>query len=368
MHESWIVNWHLRWFRAASASKLSYADSLQFLDLTGKLMAIQLITVFGGSGFIGRHLVGRLAATGAHVRVAVRNPDSALFLKPMGTVGQIAPVQANVRFAASVRAALDGADAVVNLVGILNETRRQRFMAVHCDGAAVIAQAAAQAGVKHLVHVSALGALTQSLSQYARTKALGEEAVTEAFPLVSILRPSVVFGPSDDFFNRFAALARVLPVMPVVGCPFPRIVSGPQGRFGKGGPKFQPVYVGDVANAVMTCLAERRTRGQVYELGGPLLYSFKELMELILRETGRRRMLVPVPYWLATLQAYFFEFLPHPLLTRDQVALLKRDNVVSEGASTLKTLGIVPTAAEAILPTYLDRFRPGGRFNVAQTV
>lgn len=331
-------------------------------------MTTQLVTVFGGSGFIGRHLVGRLAATGAHVRVAVRNPDAALFLKPMGSVGQITPVQANVRFAASVSAALDGADAVVNLVGILNETRRQRFMAVHRDGAAQIAQAAAQAGVKRFVHVSALGASTQSPSQYARTKALGEEAATEAFPLASILRPSVVFGPSDDFFNRFAALARVLPFMPVIGCPFPRIVSGPLGRFGEGGPKFQPVYVGDVADAVATCLAERRTQGQIYELGGPLQYSFKELMELVLRETGRRRMLVPVPYWLATLQAYFLGILPRPLLTRDQVALLRHDNVVSEGASTLKTLGIVPTAAEAILPTYLDRFRRGGRFTVEQTV
>jgi uncharacterized protein YbjT (DUF2867 family) len=365
VHEGWIVNWHLRWFSTASAGKLSNAEPLLHRDLTGKFMGTQLVTVFGGSGFIGRHLVGRLAATGAHVRIAVRNPDAALFLKPMGYVGQITPVQANVRFAASVHAALDGADAVVNLVGILNETRRQRFMTVHRDGATQIAQAAAQAGVKHFVHISAIGASTQSRSQYARTKAMGEEAVTEAFPLASILRPSVVFGPSDDFFNRFAALAQVLPVMPVIGCPFPRIVSGPLGQFGNGGPKFQPVYVGDVASAVVTCLAERRTRGQIYELGGPLQYSFKELMELVLRETGRRRILVPVPYWLATLQAYFLEFLPHPLLTRDQVALLKYDNVVSEGIGTLKTLGIAPTAAEAILPTYLDRFRRGGRFNVA---
>ena len=330
-------------------------------------MATKLVTVFGGTGFIGRHLVGRIVATGAHVRVAVRNPDAALFLKPMGYVGQITPVQANVRFPASVRAALDGVDTVVNLVGILNETRRQKFMAVHRDAAGQIAQAAAQVGVKRLVHLSAIGASTQSTSLYARTKGLGEAAVMEAFPLASILRPSVAFGPSDDFFNRFAALARMLPVMPVIGCPFSRIVSGWSNRFGNGGPKFQPVYVGDVASAVVTCLTERQTQGQIYELGGPLLYSFKELMELILQETGRRRILVPVPYWLATLQAYFFEFMPHPLLTRDQVTLLKHDNIVSQGANTLNSLGITPTAVDAILPIYLDRFRQGGRFNVTQS-
>jgi uncharacterized protein YbjT (DUF2867 family) len=328
-------------------------------------MATKLVTVFGGSGFIGRHLVGRLAASGARVRVAVRSPDAALFLKPMGAVGQITPVQANVRVAASVRAALDGADAVVNLVGILYETRRQRFTAVHCDGAVHIAQSAAQAGVRRLVHVSALGASTESRSQYARSKALGEVAVKDAFPRASILRPSVVFGPEDDFFNRFAALARVLPVMPVIGCPFSRILGGRLDSLRDGGPKFQPVYVGDVAAAVVTCLTERRTLGQVYELGGPLVYSFRELMELVMREAGRHRLLIPVPYWLAALQAYFLEFLPHPPLTRDQVALLKRDNVVSDDANTFKTLGIVPTAADAILPTYLDRFRRGGRFNNA---
>ena len=329
-------------------------------------MATRLVTVFGGSGFIGRHLVGRLAASGAQIRVAVRHPDAATFLKPMGDVGQITPVQANVRQADSVRAALDGADAVVNLVGILSESRLQRFDAVHRDGAAHIAQSAIQTGVKRLVHLSSLGASTDSTSHYARSKWSGEVAVSEAFPKASILRPSVVFGPEDDFVNRFAALARISPVLPVFGCPFPRFVGGRLDIFGEGGTKFQPVYVGDVAAAVMTCLGERRTQGQVYELGGPHVYSFKQLMELILRETGRRSLLVPMPSWLAKLQAYFLEFLPNPPLTRDQIAQLRRDNTVSGTLGTLKTLGISPTAADVILPTYLDRFRRGGRFSSAQ--
>ncbi len=329
-------------------------------------MAAQLVTVFGGSGFIGRHLVGRLAASGAQIRVAVRHPDAANFLKPMGDVGQITPVQANLRDAASVGAALEGADAAVNLVGILFESRRQRFATVHRDGAAHIAQAAAQAGVERLVHISALGASTESSSRYAQSKWAGEAAVQEAFPKASILRPSVVFGPYDDFANRFAALVRMSPILPLFGCPFPRLVAGRLDIFGDGGTKFQPVYVGDVAAAIMTCLTERRTQSQAYELGGPCIYSFKQLMELILRETGRRSLLVPIPFWLAKLPAYFFEFLPRPPLTRDQIALLRRDNTVTGTLGTLKTLGINPTAADAVLPTYLDRFRRGGRFNRTQ--
>ena len=329
-------------------------------------MATQLVTVFGGSGFIGRHLVGRLAATGAQIRVAVRQPDSANFLKPLGDVGQITPVQANLRHADSVRAALDGADAAVNLVGILSENRRQRFTTVHRDGAAHFAQSAAQAGVKRLVHVSALGASTNSPSRYAQTKAAGEAAIREAFPKVSILRPSVVFGPYDDFVNRFAALARMSPVLPLFGCPLPRLVGGRLDIYGDGGTKFQPIYVGDVAAAIMACLTERRTQSQTYELGGPQIYSYRELMELILRGTGRRSLLVPVPFWLAKLPAYFLEFLPKPPLTRDQITLLRSDNTVTGTLGTLKTLGIRPTATDAILPTYLDRFRHGGRFNRAQ--
>lgn len=322
-------------------------------------MSTQLVTVFGGSGFIGRHLVARLAKSGVQVRVAVRKPDSALFLKPMGDVGQITLVQANLRHAASVEAALEGADAAVNLIGILYEKGRQKFLAVHRDGAADLARLARQAGVSRFVHVSALGASTKSLSRYSRSKAQGEEAVKEAFPMTTILRPSVVFGPYDDFFNRFAKLARFMPILPVFGCPFPHLVDGRVEIFSDGGTKFQPVYAGDVAAAIVKSLTERRTLGQVYELGGPLVYSFKDLMRMILSETGRHRLLIPVPFWVANLQAYFLEFLPHPLLTRDQVTLLKCDNVVTGNVNTLESLGIRPTAVDAILPTYLDRFRRG---------
>ena len=320
-------------------------------------MSMQIVTVFGGSGFIGRHLVARLAKSGLQIRVAVRKPSAALFLKPMGDVGQISLVQANLRHSASVEAALEGVDAVVNLVGILYEKGHQRFLPVHRDAAANLAKLSAQAGASSFVHVSALGASTQSQSRYSRSKALGEEAIRKMFPNVTILRPSVVFGPYDDFFNRFAKLATFLPVLPVFGCPFPRLVNGQLDIFVDGGTKFQPVYAGDVAAAVVKCLTDQRTQGQVYELGGPVIYSFKDLMEIILRETGRRRLLFPEPFWLANIQAYFLELLPHPPLTRDQVALLKYDNVVRDSTHTLETLGIKPTVVDAVLPTYLNRFR-----------
>ena len=325
-------------------------------------MKDKLVTVFGGSGFVGRHLVQRLAAAGARVRVAVRHPEDADFLQPMGDVGQIVPVAASVTHEESVKAALAGADAAVNLVGILYQKGRRSFDAIHHHGAQNVARAAQQAGVARLVHMSALGADAESPSLYASSKAAGEAAVREALPEAVIIRPSVIFGPQDGFFNLFAWLAGFSPVLPVFGCPRPSYRDGGIDIYGDGGVKFQPVYVGDVADAVVKCLAEAACAGKTYELGGPAVYSFRQIMQMILRETGRKRLLIPVPYWLASLEARFLQLLPKPLLTRDQVELLKRDNVVSGDLPGLAELGIEPTGAEAIIPTYLDRYRPGGRF------
>jgi len=312
-------------------------------------MKNQRITIFGGSGFLGRHLVKRLADRGAIVRVAVRDPEAASFLKPLGNVGQIVPFAANLRDPATVAAAVDGADAVVNLVGILYEKGKQTFDAVLVEGAATIARAAKAADVKHLVHVSALGASAKSAAKYARSKAAGEAAVQEAFPEATILRPSVVFGPEDDFFNKFAAMTRISPVLPILGTKKP------------GGTKFQPVYVGDVAEAIVAALTKDGARGMIYELGGPKVMTSRKVMELILEVTGRRRLLMAVPLGLLAFKAWFLEFAPKPLLTRDQVKLLQTDNVVAGGAHTFAELGIKPAAVEAIAPTYLARYRPGGR-------
>ncbi len=331
-------------------------------------MDIRRVTVFGGSGFIGRHLVRRLARSGAILRVAVRHPDSAAYLKTMGDAGQIVPVRADIRDEALVAAAVEGADAVVNLVGILYERRRNSFEAIHVDGAARVARAAAAAGARHLVHLSALGADGDAPAAYARSKAAGEMAVSEAFPGAVILRPSVVFGPEDDFFNRFAVLARLMPVLPLYGVmpkvEFTSMTEPPLlDIYGSGGARFQPVYVGDVAEAAMRVLADAGKRGATYELGGPRSYSFKEILELLLDEIGRTRLIVPLPFWIARIHAFFLELMPVPPLTRDQVDLLKRENVVSEGALTLADLGIEPVAAEAVVPGYLDRFRLHGRWS-----
>ena len=324
------------------------------------------VTIFGGSGFIGRHIVSRLAARGIVIRVAVRDVAAAAFVKPMGDVGQVTPVRANITDEAEVAAAVEGSDAVVNLVGILFSRGRQRFDAIHRDGAARVARRARESGVDRLLHMSALGASLTSQSRYARSKAAGEQAVREAFEGATIVRPSVVFGPDDDFFNRFAALARLLPILPVFGCPPPAFRDGTIDLYGDGGTKFQPVYVGDVADAMVACLDRDETMGEVYELGGPTIYSFKALMELVLRATDRKCLLLPLPFWIASLEALFLELLPKPPLTRDQVVLLKSDNVVSGETPTLDALGIAPTAAELIVPTYLDRFRRGGRFHGTQ--
>lgn len=310
-----------------------------------------LITVFGGSGFVGRHVVQALARKGYRVRVAVRRPNQALFVKTSGDVGQVEPVQANIRDTRSVKAALDGAHAVVNLVGILNESGAQRFETVIAGGADRIARAAKAAGIGIFVQVSAIGADEASPSAYARSKAVAEQAVRAQIPAAAILRPSIIFGPEDDFFNRFAGLARIMPALPLIG---------------GGKTRFQPVYVKDVAEAIVRAVETGAADGKVVELGGPETYTFRQLMELTLREIGRRRLLLPLPSALAKLMAFFLEKLPGAPLTVDQVTLLGADNVVSEEARkegrTLEGLGVAPTSPEAILPVYLVRFRRRGQF------
>jgi uncharacterized protein YbjT (DUF2867 family) len=309
-----------------------------------------LVTVVGGSGFLGRHVVRALAKSHYRIRVAVRRPELAGYLQPLGRVGQIHAVQANVRHPASIEAAVRDADIVINLVGILFERSRQRFDAVQAAGAGVVARAAAQIGAR-MIHVSAIGADKNSRSRYARSKAEGEEAVLAAAPGATIFRPSLVFGPEDDFFNRFGALARISPALPLIG---------------GGRTKFQPVFAGDVAAAIAKTADGDAKAGTIYELGGPETRTFRELMEFVLATTERRRLLVSIPFPIARLQAFFLQILPKPLLTPDQVELLKRDNVVSQEAvdqgRTLAGLGIDPAGYEAIAPTYLWRFRKTGQF------
>lgn len=309
-------------------------------------MNTRLVTVFGGSGFLGRHTVRALARAGWRIKVATRHPGRGFFLRPLGTVGQIDFVKCDVADAESVAAAVMGSTAVINLTGILFQSG-QTFEDVQAEGAANIAQAAEAAGVTALVHVSAIGADAESDSDYAVTKAQGEAAVRETFPNAVILRPSIVFGPEDGFFNKFAQMARFFPVLPLVG---------------GGKTRFQPVFVGDVAQAIVTSLDSAEARGRTYELGGPTTYSFKELLQLILKETGRRRALVPLPFGLASIQAAFLQILPKPLLTMDQVKLLKTDNVVAPTAAGLGDLGITPTSVEAVIPSYLWRFRAKGEY------
>lgn len=315
----------------------------------------RLVTIYGGSGFIGRHLVRALAKRGWRIRVAVRRPDLAGHLQPLGVVGQIQPVQANLRYPDSITRAAEGASAIVNLVGILYESGAQTFDAVQAEGAASVARAAKKEGAR-LVQISAIGADKDSDSAYGRTKALGEEAVFSAKRDAVVMRPSIVFGPEDDFFNRFASLARISPFLPLIG---------------GGETKFQPVFVGDVAEALAKAVEGEAKGGEIYELGGPEVKNFRELMELTLREIGRKRLLIPLPFALARAQAFFMELLPKPMLTRDQVTMLETDNVVSGEATranrTLEGLGINPTAMRAILPSYLWRYRKAGQFTKAAT-
>jgi uncharacterized protein YbjT (DUF2867 family) len=322
-------------------------------------MAIQtnsdtLITVFGGSGFLGRHVVRALAKRRYRIRAAVRRPELAGHLQPLGTVGQIHAVQANLRYPASVEAAVRDASVVINLVGILFERGRQSFEAVQHFGAEQVALAAHAHGAR-LVHASAIGADETSPSLYAQSKARGEQAVRAASPEAVIVRPSVVFGPEDDFFNRFGSLARFLPALPLIG---------------GGHTKLQPVFVSDVAEAIAILVDTETGAGKTYEFGGPEVRTMREIMEYVLAVTERSRLLMPLPFGLARIQASFMQFLPNPPLTPDQVELLRSDNVVSEHAirdhRTLQGLGITPAAYEAIVPNYLWRFRRTGQFRTGR--
>ena len=319
----------------------------------------RLVTVFGGSGFVGRHVVGALARDGWRVRVACRRPDLAFFLQPLGGPGQVMPVQANLRDAASVAATLRDADAAVNLVGILAEGGKQKFAAIHAEGARAVAQAVKAAGISNFVHISAIGADAGSASAYARTKAQGEAAVFEAVPDAVILRPSVIFGPEDDFLNRFGTMARYFPIIPIVGAKT----------------KFQPVYVGDVARAVALALAGKATKGAIYELGGPEVKTFEQLVDYVLAVAERDRHVAKLSFGTGKLVAAITQFFatlslglfPKLLtMTGDQVELLKRDNVVSEdakaGRRTLEGLDIEPTAIETAAPAYLYRYRKTGQY------
>jgi len=305
-------------------------------------MVAQRVVVFGGSGFIGRYVVKRLAAAGVPVRVACRDVEAAKFLKPMGAVGQVSLMQTNIRYPETVEAACEGMDAVVNLVGLLSEFGQQQFNAVQAEGAETIAKAAAAAGIKTMVQVSAIGADAGSDSLYAQSKADGEAAVLAAVPSATIIRPSVVFGPEDEFFNRFADLARFVPALP--------LIDG-------GHSKMQPVYVGDVAEAICKALTDPACAAQQYELGGPDVMTMKEIMEYTLEQTGQKRILAPLPSFIAAFKARFLELLPNPPLTRDQLKLLAHDNVVSGGAKGLADLGVVPTPVGAVVPRYLGRFK-----------
>ena len=320
------------------------------------------ITIFGGSGFIGRYVVQQMAKQGWEIRIACRDLEMANLLKTSGNVGQIVPWCCDITRPDHVASAVRGADAVINLVGALYESRRYSFASLHQEGAKAIAEASKAAGVSKLVHVSALGASLKSSSIYAQTKAAGENAVKIAFPEAVVMRPSVLFGPEDGFFNLFAGISRFSIALPVFGCPMmPKLKLNDDGSkldfYGDGGTKFQPVYVNDVADAIVASLNLAQAEGQTYELAGPTTYSFKQLMEMLLKYTNRKRLLVPVPFFVAEFLATFLQTLPKPLLTRDQVKLLKTDNVMSRKAKGLKDLGIKPTTAEMIVPLYLSRFR-----------
>lgn len=314
----------------------------------------KLAVVFGGSGFVGRHVVAALARRGYRVRAAVRRPDLAGHLQPMGIVGQVHAVQANLRYPDSVARAVAGADVVINLVAVLANTGAQTFDALHVDGARAVAKAARDAGVRQLIHISAIGADANAASRYGRTKAEGERAVLAEFPDAIIVRPSIVFGPEDQFFNRFAAMARLSPLMPLVG---------------GGRTKMQPVFVGDLAAAIANAADGLGAKGKVYEIGGPQALSFRELLDRTLEYSGRSRPYFPMPFWLAKTQALLTWPLPNALrpITVDQVRSLQSDNVVSEAAvregRTLKGLGVAnPTAVAAIVPSYLERFKPRGQY------
>ena len=309
-----------------------------------------LVTVFGGTGFVGRQVVRALARKGLRVRAAARQPGRGYRLRMLGDVGQIEVVQANIRDPASVARALEGAEACINLVGVLYEAGPQKFASVHAEGAGRVAQAARDAGVARMIQVSAIGADAGSPSQYGRTKAAGEAAVRAAFPTATVIRPSIVFGPEDDFFNRFAQMASISPALPLIG---------------GGHTRFQPIYVGDLAEAIAQAAASDAHGGKTFELGGPAVYSFRELLEFILLETGRKRFLANLPFPLAEMLGALGDVLAPvlaPPITSDQVNSLKVDNVPSGALPGLEAFGVTPRSIEAIVPTYLYRFRKGGQY------
>lgn len=316
-------------------------------------MARQLVTIFGGAGFVGTTLVEHLAKmgartgarTGMRIRVAVRRPNSAMHVKPLGDVGQVQVVQANLRDEDSVRAAIQGSDAVINLVGILFESGAQKFNAVHTQGAGTVARVCAELGVKTLIHMSAIGADEQSPSFYAQSKALGEKAVKTAFPDATIIRPSVIFGAGDGLFNRFARAAS-LPLLPVFS----------------GDTRFQPVYVADVVKVMIRALSNSCMKGETYELGGADIYSLREMMQLAAKEAMRKVCFIDIPNFMAPFQVFFLGLLPTPPITLDQLRMLKQDNIVGDDAQGLSDLDITPTLLEPVLPTYLHQYRPKGQF------
>lgn len=308
-------------------------------------MPTPIVTIIGGSGFVGRYIAQSMARRGWRVRVGCRRPNEALFVKPYGAVGQVEPIQCNVRDEASMRRVIAGSDAVVYAVGVLFETGKNSFAATQAEGPALAARLAAEEGVGRFVLISAIGADAQSGSDYARTKAEGEAAVLAAIPTAAILRPSIIFGSEDQFFNRFAAMARLSPVVPLIGAET----------------RFQPVWVQDVATAAAKIAAGEVETG-LYELGGPRVYSFRRLIEMMLGVVRRRRLIVSIPFFIARIQGSMLSLLPNPPLTADQVKLLERDNVVSDGALGFAELGIVPEAPEAIIESYLYPYRPYGQY------
>jgi NADH dehydrogenase len=311
------------------------------------------VAILGGAGFIGRYVVKRLAERGDVLTVGGRNAAQAKFLKLKGDVGQVGLVNISIDSEALLPAFVAGNNAVINCVGILRESGRRRFDVIHHTAPARLARLAREHGVERFVHISSLAAEPRSTSSYARSKAAGEQAIRDAVPTATILRPSIVFGPEDRFFNRFAEMAMFSPALPLIG---------------GGDTRFQPVYVGDVADAVVRCIDDPATAGRTYELGGPKVYTFRALLELLLTEIRRHRLLLDIPFGLASLQARLMSIVPGAPLTADQVELLKQDNIVSSGALSLEALGITPTPVEAILPTYLDRFRRGGWYARERTV
>jgi uncharacterized protein YbjT (DUF2867 family) len=310
-----------------------------------------LVTVFGGSGFLGRHVVRALLKRGWRVRAAVRRPDLAGYLQPLGMVGWVQPIQANLRYRWSVDRAVEGADAVINLVAIMTPSGRQNLESVNVFGARAVAEAARAHGIDRIVHVSANGASPDSPSAYGRSKAAAEAAVFETLPKSTVMRPSIIFGPEDHFFNRFAGMAQRSPALPLIG---------------GGKTRFQPVFVGDVARAIADTIEGKAKAGTIYELGGPEVVTFRECMELMLRVIGRKRLLVPVPWGMASVLGSILQYLPGKVLTPDQVRELRVDNVVSEAAMaerrTIEAFGIKPTTLEAVLPTYLSQYRVRGEY------